>query len=98
VETLKHLAKLFFFLGLALAAASCTRKVECTSEVTAGAGTYKATATGAGERAPISKLALHDACERMCVATKATAVDTCAARCAIDAGAGKIGARTLCTP
>jgi len=77
---------------------ACARKVECTSEVTSGSGTYKATATGSGERAMIVKLALRNACERMCEASKSPAAEACAPRCVIDAGAGKIGARTICKP
>jgi hypothetical protein len=84
--------------ALALPFAGCARKIECTTEVTEGSGSYKATARGEGEETPIAKRALHDACERMCVGTKAAVLDTCISRCTVDAGAGKIGARTACTP
>jgi hypothetical protein len=85
-------------LGLVMLAAGsgCSRSVECTSEVIAGAATYKATAHGKGEEAPVKKAALRDACQKMCVETKASMLDGCIARCTVDADAGKIGARTSC--
>jgi len=82
-------------LALVLAGAGCNR-VECTSEVTAGNGTFKATAKGSGEEGPVMKQALRDACQKMCVEQKASILDACVARCAVDANAGKIGARTTC--
>lgn len=74
----------------------CKRSVECTTEVTAGEGTYKAVAKGAGEEGPVMKQALREACQKMCVGTKAPMLDACVARCVVDAGASKIGARTSC--
>lgn len=74
----------------------CSRKVECTSEVIAGASSYKATAKAEGEEGAVMKTALRDACQKMCVGTKAPMLDACTARCVVDAGALKIGARTTC--
>jgi hypothetical protein len=77
-------------------ASGCRRSVECTSEVTAGEGTYKAVARGESEEGPVMKQALRDACQKMCVGTKAPMLDACVSRCVVDAGAAKIGARTTC--
>jgi hypothetical protein len=91
-----------FLLPLALLAflallAGCKRGVECTSEITAGTGTFKGTARGEGdEKGPVMKAALRDACQRMCVDTKAPVIDACITRCTVDATATKIGARTSC--
>ncbi|MDI1443237.1 hypothetical protein [Polyangium sp. 6x1] len=77
--------------------AGCKRGVECTTEITAGSGTFKATARGEGdEKGPVMKAALRDACQRMCVETKSPMVDACVTRCTVDVGATKIGARTSC--
>jgi len=85
-----------FLLLLALLA-GCKRNVECTSEITAGTGTFKGTARGEGdEKGPVMKAALRDACQRMCVDTKAPVIDACVTRCTVDVGATKIGARTTC--
>jgi len=88
---------LFVLLTASLASA-CARKVECTAEITDGAGSYKATARGEGEEAAVAKIALRDACERMCVGTKAPMLDACVSRCTVDAQSAKIGAKTSCTP
>ena len=82
------------FMALAFTAA-CNRGVECTSEVTAGTGTFKATAR-AEEEAAAKRTALKEACMKMCVETKASMLDSCASRCVVDAAATKIGARTTC--
>jgi hypothetical protein len=84
------------FLTFAAMAPACNRSVECTSEVIAGPGTYKGSARGEGEEAPVMKAALRDACQKMCVETKSPMIDACIARCVVDAGAMKIGARTTC--
>ncbi|UQA61097.1 hypothetical protein [Polyangium aurulentum] len=98
MEGSNQAARALVLVVLAAGIAACGRKVECTTEITAGAGTYKATARGEGEEAPIARNALRDACERMCVATKAPMLDACTARCTVDVGAAKIGAKTSCTP
>lgn len=85
----------FAFVVLVFAA-GCRKSVECTSEVTAGEGTYKAVARGESEEGPVMKQALRDACQKMCVGTKAPMIDACVSRCVVDAGAEKIGARTTC--
>ena len=82
--------------ALLLVAPGCRRSVECSSEVTAGEGTYKAVAQGVGEEGPVMKQALRDACQKMCVDTKAAVLDACVARCVVDVGAAKIGGRTTC--
>lgn len=74
----------------------CKRSVECTTEVTAGEGTFKAVAKGEGEEGPIMKTALREACQKMCVGTKAPMIDACVSKCVVDVGAAKIGARTSC--
>lgn len=74
----------------------CRRSVECTTEVTAGTGTFKAMARGEGEEGPLMKQALRDACQKMCIGTKAPMVDACVSKCVVDVGAAKIGARTSC--
>ncbi|MDI1431942.1 MULTISPECIES: hypothetical protein [Polyangium] len=90
--------RLLLVLPLALSLlAGCKRGVECTTEITAGTGTFKGTARGEGdEKGPVMKAALRDACQRMCVDTKAAMIDACVTRCTVDVGATKIGARTSC--
>jgi hypothetical protein len=83
-------------LVLVSALSACGRKVECTSEVLGASASYKVTARGEGEEGPIMKIALRDACQKMCVETKSPMIDSCTARCVVDAGAQKIGARTTC--
>jgi len=85
-----------FACALVVFAVGCRRSVECTSEVTAGEGTFKAVARGESEEGPVMKQALRDACQKMCVGTKAPMIDACVSRCVVDAGAAKIGARTTC--
>lgn len=85
-----------FALMLLAITPGCKRSVECTSEVTAGEGTYKAVAKGDGEEGPVMKQALREACQKMCVGTKSPMIDACVARCVVDAGAAKIGAHTTC--
>lgn len=82
--------------ALLAVAPGCKRSVECTSEVTAGSGTFKATAKGEGEEGPVMKAALRDACQKMCVGTKAPMIDACVSKCVVDVSAAKIGARTSC--
>jgi hypothetical protein len=85
-----------FALTLLAVAPGCRRSVECTTEVTAGEGTFKAVARGEGEEGPVMKTALREACQKMCVGTKAPMLDACVSRCVVDVGAAKIGARTSC--
>jgi hypothetical protein len=85
-----------FALTLLAVAPGCRRSVECTTEVTAGEGTFKAVARGEGEEGPVMKAALREACQKMCVGTKAPMLDACVSRCVVDVGAAKIGARTSC--
>ncbi len=86
------------FIGLALIfAAGCSKPLECTSEVTEGAGTHRASARAeAGEAEPkVRQRALGAACDRLCEA-RGDAKPGCSARCQVDAGAGKIGAHVRC--
>jgi hypothetical protein len=85
-----------FALAFVVFTTGCRRSIECTSEITAGEGTYKAVARGESEEGPVMKQALRDACQKMCVGTKAPMIDACVSRCVVDAGAAKIGARTSC--
>ncbi len=88
---------LLLVLPVLLLLGGCKRGVECTTEITAGTGTFKGTARGEGEeKGPVMKASLRDACQRMCVDTKAPVLDTCITRCSVDVGATKIGARTTC--
>jgi hypothetical protein len=81
--------------GLTLAA--CKSSVECTADVTAGAGTFKATAEGAkNEVRSVRRQAVKNACSKMCSAKDGGSVDACSARCVVDAEAGKVGAVTKC--
>ncbi len=85
-----------FAIALVTVGSGCRRSVECTTEVTAGTGTFKAVARGEGEEGPVMKVALRDACQKMCVGTKAPMIDACVSKCVVDVGAAKIGARTSC--
>jgi hypothetical protein len=85
-----------FAIALVAVGSGCRRSVECTSEVTEGTGTFKAVARGEGEEGPVMKMALRDACQKMCVGTKAPMIDTCVSKCVVDVSAAKIGARTSC--
>jgi hypothetical protein len=85
-----------FAIALVTVGPGCRRSVECTTEVTAGTGTFKAIARGEGEEGPVMKQALRDACQKMCVGTKAPMIDACVSKCVVDVGATKIGARTTC--
>jgi len=93
-------ARLFAFASFVWFASSalvaCKSGVECTTEVTAGSGTFKASAR-AEDEAAAKRNALKDACTKMCVGTNASMLDSCASRCVVDAAATKIGARTTCS-
>ncbi|MRG94825.1 hypothetical protein [Polyangium spumosum] len=90
-------ARLFVLPLLLLVLTACKGSVECTTEITAGTGTFKGSARGQGdEKGPVMKAALRDACQKMCVDTKAPVIDACVTRCTVDVGAAKIGARTSC--
>jgi hypothetical protein len=82
-------------LGVSLTVA-CERPLECTSEITEGAGTVRASArAGVGEsEAAVRRRAMTAACEKLC---KEPAAAGCVARCQIDVEVGKIGGRTRCS-
>jgi hypothetical protein len=91
-------AAMFFsrlFPGLVLLA-SCGSGVECKTEVTQGSGVWTGLARGKSEDPQTRRDSLRDACRQMCAATKAEVMDACAASCAVDAEAGKIGMKTTC--
>ena len=71
----------------------CKKNVECTAEVTAGNGSFKSTTRGEETDTPLLRReAVREACARMCSGdTKG-----CAARCLVDAEAGKVGAKIDC--
>lgn len=76
---------------------ACRKPLECTCEVTEGAGTHRASvrAEAGEEEAVVRRRALAAACAKLCGARDSASAG-CSARCQVDAGAGKIGARTRC--
>ncbi|MBM4356522.1 MAG: hypothetical protein FJ096_00270 [Deltaproteobacteria bacterium] len=80
----------------ALALAGCERPIECTSEVTDGSTSKRASVRGAiGEAEPgVRRRALGAACEKLC---EGRTVGGCVARCQIDVDVGKLGGRTRCS-
>ncbi|MBM4373557.1 MAG: hypothetical protein FJ095_00615 [Deltaproteobacteria bacterium] len=82
-------------------AGGCTKPVECTAEVTEGAGTYRASVRTTDPEAKARRSALEQACEKLCRAKARDGepepnVTGCAGRCAVDVQAGKIGGRVRC--
>lgn len=85
-------------LLLLLALAGCTQKVVCTTDVTDGndKGTAKAAASTKEEATRVS---LEGACASYpCRGKGADEMNACIARCTVDVSAGKLGAKTKCTP
>lgn len=82
--------------ALFLALSGCNGEVECKSEVTEGGGTYTGSAKGKSDDPNVKKESIKEACRQMCAGTKATLVEPCAVKCAVDAEAGKLGAKTTC--
>jgi hypothetical protein len=87
--------------ALAIAAiglSGCKKNVECTAEVTAGAGSFKSTTTGEEVDTPtLRREAVREACSKMCAPEAGKeAPKGCAARCLVDAEAGKVGAKIDC--
>jgi hypothetical protein len=81
----------------ALALTACGARVECTSEVTAGRGTFRGHARGRADDAELRRASVRDACARLCEATANDGDrEACPARCSVDAASAKIGARTSC--
>lgn len=79
----------------------CEKPLECTAEVTEGAGTYRASARGSEADVKLRRQALAGACAKLCRAKAlagepATNEAACAARCAVDVEVGKIGGRVRC--
>jgi len=79
--------------------AGCGKPMICATEVTEGAGTFKAVAQWRSNHRPvIERESLEAACEQLCVGTRIKAPRAaCISRCAVDASMGKIGVRTTCT-
>jgi hypothetical protein len=78
--------------------AGCRERTVCTSEVTAGDGIFKAIVAGTRPQAELERDALASACKQLCSPGKAAENEqACISRCAVDASAGKIGARTTCS-
>jgi hypothetical protein len=78
--------------------AGCKKPVVCTTEVTAGSGIFRGTVQGSRPQPELERDALHLACKQLCDPGKPAVVDqACVSRCAVDALAGKIGARTTCS-
>jgi hypothetical protein len=85
----------WLFASLALAA--CGPRVECTSQVTEGRGTFRGHARGRSDDAELRRASVRDACARLCEATANDGDrEACPARCAVDVASAKIGARTSC--
>lgn len=80
-----------------LLVSACTKPLECTSEVTAGDGTVRASVRAESNEAEATtrKRALAAACEVLCKKASEPAKG-CVARCQVDAESGKIGARVRC--
>lgn len=74
----------------------CSGEIECKSEITDGAASFKGAATGKVENEALRRDAVRDACRQKCGAEKATMIEPCTAVCATDVGAGKIGGKTTC--
>lgn len=74
----------------------CNGEITCKSEITEGSGTYAGVGKGKKDDANVRKDSIKDACRQMCADTKAPLVDSCAAKCAADVDAGKIGLKTDC--
>ena len=79
-------------------ASACKKHVECTAEVTAGAGSFKSTTKGEEASTPaLRRGAVREACAKMCTpAGEKEAPKGCSARCLVDAEAGKVGAKIDC--
>ncbi len=83
-------------IAAAIALPGCGHDVTCTSEVTDGAGTWTGTVTDTRPEADLRREAVRVACGKRCGAGGPTSAPGCVSRCAVDAEAGKIGARTTC--
>jgi hypothetical protein len=83
---------------LTTGASACKKHVECTAEVTAGAGSFKSTTKGEEASTPaLRREAVREACAKMCTpAGEKEAPKGCSARCFVDAEAGKVGAKIDC--
>jgi hypothetical protein len=79
----------------ALALTACHRDLSCTTEVTEGKGTFKGTVSGARSEVDLRRESVRVACGQLCAMGGKN--EGCVSRCAVDAEAGKIGARTTCT-
>lgn len=90
-----HCTPTFVLAALTLALAACNRDTTCTTEVTQGSGTFRGTAKGTRAEAELRREATRIACGQLCGATGGK--EGCVGRCAVDAEAGKIGARVVCT-
>lgn len=75
---------------------ACNRELICTSEVTAGSGTFHGTASGTRSEADLRREAVHVACGQLCAAGGPAGAEGCVGRCAVDVESAKIGARTSC--
>jgi hypothetical protein len=89
------MARLFTLFAIALALTACNRETTCTSEVTQGSGTFRGSAAGTRSEADLRRESMRVACGQLCAASGGK--EGCVGRCAVDAEAGKIGARTNCT-
>jgi hypothetical protein len=79
--------------------AGCGESMACSTEVTAGTGTFKAVAEGKRPQRELERESLASACKQLCAASKveATTTEACVSRCSVDSVAGKIGVRTTCS-
>lgn len=83
---------------LTTAASACKKQVECTAEVTEGAGSFKSTTQGEEANTPaLRREAVREACIKMCTPAGAKeATKGCSSKCLVDAEAGKVGAKIDC--
>ena len=76
--------------------AACNRELTCTSEVTAGSGMFRGTASGTRSEVDLRREAVRIACGQLCAAGGPAGAEGCVGRCAVDVESAKIGARTSC--
>ena len=83
-------------VAAALACVSCSKEIECKTEVTNGVATFVGRAKGKEESVALRRESVRDACRQKCAAEKSPMIDACAAACGADITAQKLGGRTTC--
>lgn len=85
-----------FLLAALPSLAACGQELRCTGEVADGRSTYQASVIGRRPEGELRHEAIRTACTKLCAAGDEPG-EECAARCAVDVEAGKIGGRTTCS-